>query len=215
MLACVCRRVHAFLEQWGLINYQVDSESRPTPMGPPPTSHFHVLADTPSSLVPLQPKTSQVHKNSLPFKCMFSKHSGFFAIVNPVPCSSRPQLPSQWCLSLKKWRINQWICKTLAWELTCTARRWALQRYVGERRPSQGSARCDLGWPELAADVCTQSKSAASSTRDWTEQETLLLLEVQVCDDDAQLSVQMWTNMWCLIRLDLHSGPGNVQGRLE
>lgn len=53
-------RVHAFLEQWGLINYQVDSESRPTPMGPPPTSHFHVLADTPSSLVPLQPKTSQV-----------------------------------------------------------------------------------------------------------------------------------------------------------
>uniref|UniRef100_A0A7N6AIJ8 SWI/SNF related, matrix associated, actin dependent regulator of chromatin, subfamily c, member 2 n=1 Tax=Anabas testudineus TaxID=64144 RepID=A0A7N6AIJ8_ANATE len=56
---CAIMRVHAFLEQWGLINYQVDSESRPTPMGPPPTSHFHVLADTPSSLVPLQPKTSQ------------------------------------------------------------------------------------------------------------------------------------------------------------
>lgn len=54
------RRVHAFLEQWGLINYQVDAESRPTPMGPPPTSHFHVLADTPSGLVPLQPKTPQV-----------------------------------------------------------------------------------------------------------------------------------------------------------
>lgn len=53
-------RVHAFLEQWGLINYQVDAESRPTPMGPPPTSHFHVLADTPSGLVPLQPKTPQV-----------------------------------------------------------------------------------------------------------------------------------------------------------
>uniref|UniRef100_A0A3B4DWV3 SWI/SNF related, matrix associated, actin dependent regulator of chromatin, subfamily c, member 2 n=1 Tax=Pygocentrus nattereri TaxID=42514 RepID=A0A3B4DWV3_PYGNA len=56
---CAIMRVHAFLEQWGLINYQVDSESRPTPMGPPPTSHFHVLADTPSSLVPLQPKASQ------------------------------------------------------------------------------------------------------------------------------------------------------------
>lgn len=63
-LCSFCFRVHAFLEQWGLINYQVDSESRPTPMGPPPTSHFHVLADTPSSLVPLQPKTSQVHKHS-------------------------------------------------------------------------------------------------------------------------------------------------------
>lgn len=63
-LCSFCCRVHAFLEQWGLINYQVDSESRPTPMGPPPTSHFHVLADTPSSLVPLQPKTSQVRKHS-------------------------------------------------------------------------------------------------------------------------------------------------------
>ncbi|NXJ36339.1 SMRC2 protein, partial [Ciconia maguari] len=56
---CAIMRVHAFLEQWGLINYQVDAESRPTPMGPPPPSHFHVLADTPSGLVPLQPKTPQ------------------------------------------------------------------------------------------------------------------------------------------------------------
>lgn len=46
-------RVHAFLEQWGLVNYQVDSESRPLPMGPPPTPHFTVLADTPSGLMPL------------------------------------------------------------------------------------------------------------------------------------------------------------------
>lgn len=65
VLCCFGSRVHAFLEQWGLINYQVDSESRPTPMGPPPTSHFHVLADTPSSLVPLQPKTSQVSEQLL------------------------------------------------------------------------------------------------------------------------------------------------------
>ena len=46
-------RVHAFLEQWGLINYQVDADNRPLPMGPPPTSHFHVLCDTPSGLQPL------------------------------------------------------------------------------------------------------------------------------------------------------------------
>lgn len=42
----------------------MDAESRPTPMGPPPTSHFHVLADTPSGLVPLQPKTPQVGRES-------------------------------------------------------------------------------------------------------------------------------------------------------
>lgn len=53
-------RVHAFLEQWGLINYQVDPESRPMAMGPPPTPHFNVLADTPSGLMPLHIRTPQV-----------------------------------------------------------------------------------------------------------------------------------------------------------
>lgn len=43
---CAIMRVHAFLEQWGLINYQVEPKMRPTPIGPPSTNHFHVLADT-------------------------------------------------------------------------------------------------------------------------------------------------------------------------
>ncbi|XP_039593648.1 SWI/SNF complex subunit SMARCC1 isoform X2 [Polypterus senegalus] len=57
---CAVMRVHAFLEQWGLINYQVDTDSRPLPMGPPPTPHFNVLADTPSGLVPLHHRAPQV-----------------------------------------------------------------------------------------------------------------------------------------------------------
>uniref|UniRef100_A0A8C9SNZ6 SWI/SNF related BAF chromatin remodeling complex subunit C1a n=1 Tax=Scleropages formosus TaxID=113540 RepID=A0A8C9SNZ6_SCLFO len=57
---CAVMRVHAFLEQWGLVNYQVDAESRPLPMGPPPTPHFNVLVDTPSGLVPLPHRPSQV-----------------------------------------------------------------------------------------------------------------------------------------------------------
>uniref|UniRef100_A0A4X2L378 SWI/SNF related BAF chromatin remodeling complex subunit C1 n=1 Tax=Vombatus ursinus TaxID=29139 RepID=A0A4X2L378_VOMUR len=57
---CAVMRVHAFLEQWGLVNYQVDPESRPMAMGPPPTPHFNVLADTPSGLVPLHLRTPQV-----------------------------------------------------------------------------------------------------------------------------------------------------------
>ncbi|XP_055075399.2 SWI/SNF complex subunit SMARCC1b isoform X2 [Misgurnus anguillicaudatus] len=57
---CALIRVHSLLEQWGLINYQVDAESRPLPMGPPPTPHFNVLTDTPSGLVPLQHRPLQV-----------------------------------------------------------------------------------------------------------------------------------------------------------
>lgn len=49
-VGCILR-VHAFLEQWGLINYQVEYDSRPTPMAPPSASHFMVLADTPNGTV--------------------------------------------------------------------------------------------------------------------------------------------------------------------
>uniref|UniRef100_A0A668AIB6 SWI/SNF related BAF chromatin remodeling complex subunit C2 n=1 Tax=Myripristis murdjan TaxID=586833 RepID=A0A668AIB6_9TELE len=121
---CAIMRVHAFLEQWGLINYQVDSESRPTPMGPPPTSHFHVLADTPSSLVPLQPKASQVSTQQM--------------LSFPDKVKDKPADLQNFGL-----RTDMYSKKT-------------------------GS-----------------TKSAASSMREWTEQETLLLLEgLEMYKDD-------------------------------
>ncbi|XP_063767894.1 SWI/SNF complex subunit SMARCC2 isoform X2 [Eleginops maclovinus] len=124
---CAIMRVHAFLEQWGLINYQVDSESRPTPMGPPPTSHFHVLADTPSSLVPLQPKTSQTPASQQ-------------MMSFPDKVKEKPADLQNFGL-----RTDMYSKKT-------------------------GSAK---------------SKSTASSMREWTEQETLLLLEgLEMYKDD-------------------------------
>ncbi|XP_042263080.1 SWI/SNF complex subunit SMARCC2 isoform X3 [Thunnus albacares] len=124
---CAIMRVHAFLEQWGLINYQVDSESRPTPMGPPPTSHFHVLADTPSSLVPLQPKTSQTPATQ--------QMMSFPDKVKDKPAD--------------------------------------LQNF---------GLRTDMYSKKTGS---TKSKSAASSMREWTEQETLLLLEgLEMYKDD-------------------------------
>ncbi|XP_076012995.1 SWI/SNF complex subunit SMARCC2 isoform X2 [Genypterus blacodes] len=124
---CAIMRVHAFLEQWGLINYQVDSESRPTPMGPPPTSHFHVLADTPSSLVPLQPKTTQTPSTQ--------QMMSFPDKVKDKPAD--------------------------------------LQNF---------GLRTDM-YSKKTGPV--KSKSTASSMRDWTEQETLLLLEgLEMYKDD-------------------------------
>ena len=52
---CAILRVHQFLEQWGLINYQVDPDTRPSSIGPPFTGHFHLTADTPRGLQPHQP----------------------------------------------------------------------------------------------------------------------------------------------------------------
>lgn len=64
---CSVMRVHAFLEQWGLINYQVAAPLLPSgcgnseaarlavaaSLGPPSTAHFNVLTDSASGLQPL------------------------------------------------------------------------------------------------------------------------------------------------------------------
>ncbi|XP_056153888.1 SWI/SNF complex subunit SMARCC1b [Lampris incognitus] len=121
---CAVMRVHALLEQWGLVNYQVDAESRPLPMGPPPTPHFNVLADTPSDLAPLQHKPLQVSA---------SQHMLYF------PEKSREK-PSD--------------CQNFGLRTDI---------YAKKHPKSKG----------------------ASAGREWTEQETLLLLEaLEVYRDD-------------------------------
>uniref|UniRef100_A0A7N6AYU9 SWI/SNF related, matrix associated, actin dependent regulator of chromatin subfamily c member 2 n=1 Tax=Anabas testudineus TaxID=64144 RepID=A0A7N6AYU9_ANATE len=119
---CAIMRVHAFLEQWGLVNYQVDAENRPLPMGPPPTPHFTVLADTPSGLMPLNHRPPAVRK-------------------------AMPNFADK-----------------------------------GKEKP------IDLQNFGLRSDLYKKSakvSTSAASTREWTEQETLLLLEaLEMYKDD-------------------------------
>lgn len=126
---CAIMRVHAFLEQWGLINYQVDAESRPTPMGPPPTSHFHVLSDTPSGLAP----------------------------VNPNPPKTPQPSAAKTLLDLEKKPVIS----------------------GPEEKGAVGAmANFGLKLDQYARKPAVlKNKQAAGATRDWTEQETLLLLE--------------------------------------
>lgn len=132
---CAIVRVHAFLEQWGLINYQVDADSRPTPMGPPSTSHFHVLVDTPSGLQPLNPSRGQVSMSA-----------------------------SQQLLNMPK------------------------ENGVAKKEPEKNGFGDNFG---LKIDQYAKknsyfkSKAAANLSREWTEQETLLLLEgLELYKDD-------------------------------
>ncbi|SCU78263.1 LAFA_0A05754g1_1 [Lachancea sp. 'fantastica'] len=48
-------RIHSFLEQWGLINYQIDPRSKPSLLGPSFTGHFQIVLDTPQGLKPFVP----------------------------------------------------------------------------------------------------------------------------------------------------------------
>ncbi|KAI7894266.1 uncharacterized protein EV154DRAFT_415461 [Mucor mucedo] len=45
---CAILRVHSFLEQWGLINYQVDPEAKLSSLSPPFDSQYKVVIDQPS-----------------------------------------------------------------------------------------------------------------------------------------------------------------------
>nr|MBE5726421.1 moira [Cucujiformia] len=129
---CAIMRVHAFLEQWGLINYQVDTDSRPTPMGPPPTSHFHILSDTPSGLQPVNPPKT------------------------PQPSAAKTLLDLDRTAELKKTENGEPISS------------FGLKLDQYAKKPA-----------------ALRNKSAASLTRDWTEQETLLLLEgLEMYKDD-------------------------------
>merc|ERR1719211_598248 len=126
---CAIMRVHAFLEQWGLINYQVDIDSRPTVMGPPPTSHFHILADTPAGLTPINPPKT------------------------PQPSAARTMI------DLEGKRADKQNGET------------------EEKKPEIGN---DFGLKTDQFDrrnAALKRATAATASRDWTEQETLLLLE--------------------------------------
>jgi len=141
---CAIMRVHAFLEQWGLINYQVDIDARPTAMGPPPTSHFHILADTPAGLAPVNPPRT------------------------PQPSAARTML------DLDGKRVDK-----------------------SGGAATNGDASADRKPPEIGGDfglktdiydkrnAALKRASAATASRDWTQQETLLLLEaLEMFKDD-------------------------------
>merc|ERR1719273_2372696 len=140
---CAIMRVHAFLEQWGLINYQVDIGSRPTVMGPPPTSHFHILADTPAGLTPINPPKT------------------------PQPSAARTMI------DLDGKRADQQQQNGDAAD--------AKEKKVGEIGNDFGLKTDQFD----KRNAALKKSTAAIASRDWTEQETLLLLEgLELYKDD-------------------------------
>lgn len=56
-------RIHAFLEQWGLINYQINPKTKPSLVGPQYTGHFQIILDTPDGLKPFIPQGAKIVKH--------------------------------------------------------------------------------------------------------------------------------------------------------
>ncbi|XP_073999997.1 SWI/SNF- related protein mor isoform X2 [Rhodnius prolixus] len=159
---CAIMRVHAFLEQWGLINYQVDADSRPTPMGPPPTSHFHVLADTPSGLMPVNPPKTQQQSAAKTLLDMDSRKTDTPSQQQAQP-QTQPQQPQP-----QQQQTQQQQPPQVKKDPDTPGMNFGLKLDQYARKPA-----------------ALKNKQAASVTRDWTEQETLLLLEaLELYKDD-------------------------------
>ena len=141
---CAIMRVHAFLEQWGLVNYQVDLDSRPTLMGPPPTSHFHILADTPAGLQGINPpKTSQPSAARTMYDTNGKKvgeQTNGNGTTNGTTEDKKPEIGTDFGLKTDQYEQKNTAPKKMA---------------------------------------------ASNAVRDWTDQETLLLLEgMEMYKDD-------------------------------
>ena len=116
-------RTHAFLEQWGLINYQVDADNKATPMGPPPTSHFHVLADTPSGLHPVQANKSGSQAKVRVHPLTYSTLS-LVTIMLPIERYKRDVILSSNMAASIATEINIHLCKPLFTLLCVTVSPW-------------------------------------------------------------------------------------------
>ncbi|KAK8854824.1 hypothetical protein IAR55_003563 [Kwoniella newhampshirensis] len=195
-------RVHAFLEQWGLINYQVDPDTKPAALGPPFTGHFRVTLDTPRGLSNLVhpgskpgtgalslPQTNGVaphpsnldlrktiyHSTSRSSKPVSSSEASKVAAVNGSADQPKPQT---------------FACETCGTD--CTRTRYHSLKdgeyticptcFVSGRFPS---TMFSGDFVRLDEESFKHASSGAGA--EWSDQETLLLLEgVEMFDDDWQ-----------------------------
>lgn len=176
---CAIMRTHAFLEQWGLINYQIDAESRPTPMGPPPTSHFHILSDTPSGLQPVNaPKTTQPSAAKALFDLDKSKKLSGIGSAAPGAAAAADG----------KDAAADGAGATIKTEagIGAAAAGVGVAGAAAAAGGVDASAQFGLRLDQYAKKPSAlRNKTAASMTREWSEQETLLLLEgLEIFRDD-------------------------------
>lgn len=194
---CSIMRVHAFLEQWGLINYQIDPESRPSNIGPPYTGHFRITADTPRGLQPFQSQPSAVTTAGRPHpsteRAVSStpiKADANLEIRKNIYDSAGNKVGSQTNGDLKEENGERKTYNCFSCGIDCTRVRYHSLRSMRNPKKLTLCPNCYLEgrFPNtmpnsdfLRIENYVRMEDPAYSTVDreaaWTDQETLLLLE--------------------------------------
>jgi chromatin structure-remodeling complex subunit RSC8 len=185
-------RIHAFLEQWGLINYQIDPKTKPSLVGPQYTGHFQIILDTPEGLKPFIPQGAKIVKGE-----QVMKENGETTIA---PKKEQDQALN---LELRKnvfdsthdaiaFNESDRVTNANNKSFTCsiTGNDATDVRYHNLKAKTSISARAfkegHFGSNFTSADFVRLEKlSKSSDAAQWTDQETLLLLEaIEMYEDD-------------------------------
>lgn len=220
-------RVHAFLEQWGLINYQVgklatpihicslksvlnqqqvDPDTRPAALGPPFTGHFRVTLDTPRGLSNLLHAGTKPNTGALALQAQ-SQANGSSTTPHPSNLDIRKTIYHSTSRSTKPVTSEEatklaessatngdapapkiFACETCGTD--CTRTRYHSLKdgeyticpscFVSGRFPSTM-----YSGEFVRMDEETFKHASSGAGAEWSDQETLLLLEgVEMYDDD-------------------------------
>ncbi|KAI0716428.1 SWIRM domain-containing protein, partial [Earliella scabrosa] len=211
---CAIMRVHAFLEQWGLINYQIDPDQRPAALAPPFTGHYRVILDTPRGLQSLvhpgtrpQQPNAQTTVNGAPKTSSTPTPASLelrSSIYQTSAKSSRP-VSAQEASSLANGASApngitgdnpatiKYQCDTCG--VDCTAVRYHSLKtknfelcppcYLDGRFPSSMFSGDFVKLTSATGANGVHQAVGSGADDDWTDQEILLLLEgVELYDDD-------------------------------
>ncbi|KAJ1731917.1 SWI/SNF and RSC complex subunit Ssr2 [Coemansia biformis] len=200
---CAIMRVHAFLEQWGLVNYQADADTKPSTIGPPFTGHFRISADTPRGLVPFQPSISsaQLAGGDRPVAASSSRPAAAADMPAPDELATRRDIYSSPTIGSDARRPAREVnaaeaplttkdvfCHTCG--ANCTAAYYHCVKALRQRVDLCALCYQDGRFPGTLAScdfvkVADSMAGQPGSGDEWADQETLLLLEgIEMYDDD-------------------------------
>ncbi|KAJ2658923.1 SWI/SNF and RSC complex subunit Ssr2 [Coemansia sp. RSA 1199] len=194
---CAIMRVHAFLEQWGLINYQTDADTKPSVIGPPFTGHFRISADTPRGLMPFQPSVSapqlaapdryagSPRTSAAPTPAALATRRDIYESPTIGDVAARPA--SETATAEPTPTTRDVFCHTCG--VNCTTAYYHCVKAVRQRVDLCAPCYMDGRFPGSLSSAdfvkISDASGQAGAGDDWADQETLLLLEgVEMYDDD-------------------------------
>ncbi|AQZ13296.1 RSC8 (YFR037C) [Zygosaccharomyces parabailii] len=187
-------KIHAFLEKWGLINYQIDPRSKPTLIGPSFTGHFQVILDTPQGLKPFVPPEliKEEGEQAKPSSEGTTEHQFVKREKFPVNLSLKTSVydtTQDFNALQSRDKSSRQIHKTYICH-TCGNDAVVVRYHNLRARDANLCSRCfqegHFGANFQASDFVRLENDAPTGKRHWSDQEILLLLE----------GIEMYEDQW-------------------